>query len=144
MATTDVTTLISDSGERIGVGLAVLPFKSEVHYGLEGGHGETETGRYAVFAELVATDKDETWGAGINYNFGRKLMVEFDYTYQPWSKVKFRGFDGESTEADAWRLCCVPFRRVCPKLVDFALAEPHLVEVDSDSHVEVDTPGTRW
>lgn len=38
----------------------------------------------------------ETWGAGINYNFGRKFMVEFDYTYQPWSKVKFRGFDGES------------------------------------------------
>ncbi|MDE6469050.1 MAG: hypothetical protein K2L28_09185, partial [Muribaculaceae bacterium] len=26
----------------------------------------------------------ETWGAGINYNFDRKLMIEFDYTYQPW------------------------------------------------------------
>ncbi|MBD5233397.1 MAG: hypothetical protein HDS65_04365 [Bacteroidales bacterium] len=37
----------------------------------------------------------ETWGAGINYNFDRKLMVEFDYTYQPWSKCKFRGFEGD-------------------------------------------------
>lgn len=37
----------------------------------------------------------ETWGAGINYNFDRKLMLEFDYTYQPWSKCKFRGFDGD-------------------------------------------------
>ena len=35
----------------------------------------------------------ETWGAGINYQFGRSVMVEFDYTYQPWSKVKFRGFE---------------------------------------------------
>lgn len=33
-----------------------------------------------------------TWAAGINYNFDRRLMVEFDYTYQPWSKAKFRDF----------------------------------------------------
>ncbi len=37
----------------------------------------------------------ETWGAGINYNYDRKIMVEVDYTYQPWSKCKFRGFDGD-------------------------------------------------
>ena len=35
----------------------------------------------------------ETWGAGVNYQFGRKVMVEFDYTYQPWSKAKFRDFN---------------------------------------------------
>lgn len=34
----------------------------------------------------------DTWGAGINYEFRRKLMLEFDYTYQPWSKAKFRDF----------------------------------------------------
>ena len=34
----------------------------------------------------------ETWGAGINYEFRRKLMIEFDYTYQPWSKAKYRDF----------------------------------------------------
>ncbi len=37
----------------------------------------------------------ETWGAGINYEFDRKVMVEFDYTYQPWSKCKYRGFEGD-------------------------------------------------
>ncbi|MDE5661203.1 MAG: hypothetical protein K2I04_01080, partial [Muribaculaceae bacterium] len=37
----------------------------------------------------------ETWGAGINYQFGRRVMVEFDYTFQPWSKAKFRGYEGE-------------------------------------------------
>lgn len=36
----------------------------------------------------------ETWGAGICYHYDRRLLLEFDYTYQPWSKAKFRGFDG--------------------------------------------------
>ncbi|MDE6134214.1 MAG: hypothetical protein K2F79_01400 [Muribaculaceae bacterium] len=40
----------------------------------------------------------QTWGAGINYSFGRRAMVEFDYTYQPWSKVKFRGFEGDPAQ----------------------------------------------
>lgn len=37
----------------------------------------------------------ETWGAGINYRLGRSLMFEADYTYQPWSKVKYMGFTNE-------------------------------------------------
>lgn len=28
------------------------------------------------------------WGAGINYRLGRKLMMEFDFTYQPWKDAK--------------------------------------------------------
>ena len=32
----------------------------------------------------------ETWGAGLNYRMNNNLMVEFDFTYQPWSKAKFR------------------------------------------------------
>lgn len=30
-----------------------------------------------------------TFGAGINYQLGDRLMVEADFTYQPWSKVKY-------------------------------------------------------
>lgn len=30
------------------------------------------------------------WGAGLNFRLERKLMVEFDYTYEPWSKAKNR------------------------------------------------------
>ena len=37
----------------------------------------------------------EKWGAGINYQFGRRVMLEFDYTFQPWSKAKYRGFGDE-------------------------------------------------
>lgn len=35
----------------------------------------------------------ETWGAGINYNFAGKLALEFDFTYQPWSKARYRGYE---------------------------------------------------
>ncbi|MCC8071958.1 MAG: hypothetical protein LIO90_09180 [Bacteroidales bacterium] len=30
-----------------------------------------------------------TWGVGLNYQWQERLMVEADFTYQPWSKVKF-------------------------------------------------------
>lgn len=33
--------------------------------------------------------RPESWGAGINYAFNRQLMVEADFTYQPWSKAKY-------------------------------------------------------
>lgn len=35
-----------------------------------------------------------TWGAGINYRIGRRWMIEADYTYQPWSKARYRGYEG--------------------------------------------------
>lgn len=35
----------------------------------------------------------ETWGAGISYTFKNRLNVEFDFTYQPWSKAKYRGYE---------------------------------------------------
>ena len=35
----------------------------------------------------------KTWGAGLNYSIDRKLQIEFDFTYQPWSKAKYRGYE---------------------------------------------------
>lgn len=48
----------------------------------------------------------ESWGAGINYEWNHSLMVEADFTYQPWKNVKFAKIENfESTEfADRWRL----------------------------------------
>ncbi len=48
----------------------------------------------------------ESWGAGINYTWNKRLMVEADFTYQPWSKAKFAAIENfESTEfADRWRV----------------------------------------
>lgn len=41
----------------------------------------------------------ETWGAGIAWEWDKRLMVEADFTYQPWSKTKYRGVDQNSTDA---------------------------------------------
>ena len=35
----------------------------------------------------------ETWGAGVNWQWRNNLMVEADFTYQPWSKAKFAGIE---------------------------------------------------
>lgn len=48
----------------------------------------------------------ETWGAGINYEWDKRLMAEVDFTYQPWAKAKFAPLeDFESTRfADRWKI----------------------------------------
>jgi hypothetical protein len=79
---------------RFTLGLAYTPAKSF--------HGKTVTYYYDVNSDSDATEtgysrlsgqysSPETWGAGINYQWNNKLMVEADYTYQPWSKAKYEG-----------------------------------------------------
>ena len=48
----------------------------------------------------------DTWGAGINYEFNDRLMIEADVTYQPWSKAKYQPLsDYETNEnfVDRWK-----------------------------------------
>lgn len=35
----------------------------------------------------------DTWGAGIAWRWDGRLMIEADYTYQPWAKAKFKETD---------------------------------------------------
>ncbi|MDE7386804.1 MAG: hypothetical protein K2N28_06660 [Muribaculaceae bacterium] len=44
----------------------------------------------------------DTWGAGINYEYDDRLMVEADFTYQPWSKVKYLPLEGYESETQAF------------------------------------------
>jgi hypothetical protein len=48
----------------------------------------------------------ETWGAGINWQWNKKLMAELDFTYQPWSKAKYGHIENfEDTKfADRYRV----------------------------------------
>lgn len=50
----------------------------------------------------------ETWGAGINYEWGGRVMAEVDFTYQPWKNVKYatiNGFnDGGASFNDRWKV----------------------------------------
>lgn len=48
--------------------------------------------------------RPETWGAGISYSWRRRLTLEGDFTYQPWSKAKYlemENFSGTRL-ADRW------------------------------------------
>ena len=50
--------------------------------------------------------RPDTWGVGVNMQVNKRLMVEADFTYQPWSKAKFtpiEGFSG-STFDDRWKV----------------------------------------
>ena len=42
----------------------------------------------------------ESWGAGINWRWNEKLMLEADFTYQPWSKARFPSIDASSVIGD--------------------------------------------
>ena len=44
----------------------------------------------------------ETWGAGLAYRWNNSLDVEFDVTYQPWSKAKYLGFDTDEARTEVF------------------------------------------
>lgn len=49
----------------------------------------------------------DTWGAGINYEWNDRLMVEVDFTYQNWAKAKYspiEGYQESSQFADRYRI----------------------------------------
>lgn len=43
-----------------------------------------------------------TYGAGINFRHDQSIMVEADFTYQPWSNEKYNGVKGEL--ANRWKV----------------------------------------
>ncbi len=44
----------------------------------------------------------ESWGAGIGWEWAKRLYAEVDFTYQPWSKTKYQGVmqDGSDSQLD--------------------------------------------
>lgn len=42
----------------------------------------------------------ESWGAGLNFQWRAQLMVEADFTYQPWSKARFPGVNESGVAGD--------------------------------------------
>lgn len=52
---------------------------------------EVSTRRYFSLAS--------TYGAGVNFTRGQSLMIEADFTYQPWSKAKYLEYNGDKPTA---------------------------------------------
>ncbi len=80
-----------DKNNRMSLGLVYSPGKDLL--------GKAWVTKYDINADeapdTISTAKlrhnaelAQTWGAGIGYEWKRKLYVEADFTYQPWSKVK--------------------------------------------------------
>jgi len=93
---------------RVTIGLTYSPGKSL--------HGET----YGVYYDTNLDTKPDTvgftklnglysipasYGAGINYQWRNRLMVEADFTYQPWKDAKYASIENfETTEfANRWK-----------------------------------------
>ena len=80
-----------NSDNQIGAGLVFTPGKTLL--------GKAWVTKYDVDADEAPdtigsarlknrASLPDTWGAGLNYRWQKRLMVEADFTYQPWSKVK--------------------------------------------------------
>ena len=93
-------------GHRVTVGAVYSPKKSF--------RGRTYGIKYDVSADTIAdirlngnAQMAETWGVGLNYQWGNRLMAEVDFTYQPWKKVSFatiEGFDNSRNFNDRWKV----------------------------------------
>lgn len=79
---------------RITLGLVYSPEKS-LHGKVYGIYYDTDDnvilrdtvpGNHSMAGQYSTPEK---WGAGINYQFENRLMIEADFTYEPWSKAKF-------------------------------------------------------
>ncbi len=97
-----------DRSNRLTLGATFSPGKSF--------HGET----YGVYYDSSADKADTTgytklggkygmaasYGLGINYMWRERLMLEADFTYQPWKDVKYANMEGfEQTQFDnRWKL----------------------------------------
>lgn len=50
----------------------------------------------------------DLWGAGISYQWQKRILAEVDFTYQPWKGVKYATIpdfgDATSQFADSWRI----------------------------------------
>ncbi|MDE6368182.1 MAG: hypothetical protein K2K94_02990 [Muribaculaceae bacterium] len=73
-------------------------------------HGNAITYAYDVNQEASPVESDkmklagnfsmaETWGAGIGWEWDKRLYTEVDFTYQPWSKTKYQGVMQDGADA---------------------------------------------
>lgn len=87
---------------RIGLGVVYSPKKDL--------HGHLKTYAYDIKEEITPTEQEdiplkgnfsiaESWGAGISWEWEKRLLVETDFTYQPWSKTKYRGVMQDGSDA---------------------------------------------
>ena len=90
--------LLLNPKNRLNLGVVYSPKKAF--------HGHAITYAYDMNQETAPVETDniklngsytmaETWGAGIGWEWDKRLYLEGDFTYQPWGKVKYQGAEGQ-------------------------------------------------
>lgn len=82
--------------ESVGIGAVFSPGKGLSGDAMVIKYAAETTGSSSISPDTVQQLKmgknfslPSTFGVGVNYRKGNRLMVEADFTYQPWSKAKF-------------------------------------------------------
>lgn len=84
--------------DRVTVGVTYSPGKSfhghtfGMYYDASLDNPVPDTVGYTKLSGLYTMP--DTWGAGINWHHNNSIMVELDFTYQPWSKAKYQALEG--------------------------------------------------
>lgn len=91
--------------DRLSLGLVYSPKKDL--------HGHAITYAYDINQETAPKETEniplkgnfsvpETYGVGLSWEWDKRLLTEVDFTYQPWSKTKYRGVEqnGENAQLD--------------------------------------------
>lgn len=89
---------------RVTLGLVYSPQK-DMHGDVYGIYYDSSVDKDKIVPDTVPGDHrmagnystPEKWGAGINYQVTNRLMVEADFTYEPWSKAKFAAIEDFET-----------------------------------------------
>lgn len=90
------------SRNRVNLGVVYSPKKDF--------HGNATTYAYDMTQEAAPVETEkmklagnfsmaETWGAGIGWEWDKRLYTEVDFTYQPWSKTKYKGVTQDVADA---------------------------------------------
>lgn len=98
--------------DAVTLGFVYSPAKSLLgkyqSYAYDVENGTSETGDELSTRRFFSLSA--TYGAGISYQHDRRLLIEADFTYQPWSKTRYLQYNGDSPEgvtgilADRWKI----------------------------------------
>ena len=98
---------------RITAGIVYSPGKSfhghsyGVHYPINSSDNTVQPDTTGYTSLKGKFSMPETWGIGVNYELDDRLTAEADFTYQPWSKVRYQALEGyEAAEkfSDRWKI----------------------------------------
>jgi hypothetical protein len=84
---------------RVSAGLTYTPGKTLLGHAWAIQYEVSSTTTVTPDTLSTTTLKDKyslpsSWGAGLSYEFDKRLLVEFDYTYQNWRDAKYTALEG--------------------------------------------------